>query len=893
MSARAGTKLTQFGYDQFGRGNTVFIPQAGAVQDDYLLGPGDEIVVSLRGQENAEYRITVDRSGRVSIPRINPITAAGRTLGDFRADVRNAVSRAYISTQAFVSLGSVRQIRVMVTGEVNNPGLRLVTGLSSPVDAILVSGGIKKTGSLRNVILVHEGTRTRIDLYDLLTQNGVASKLLLTDGDRIIVPPLGRTVAVVGWVKRPGIYELSNGTAGISVRSLLALAGGQEVRGRYRLSVLRVSPDGSSTMEALSGPVGLVRDSEILYALPGAQQTEDQAILSGGTALAGQYSVGKGTSLAEILKSPGALGPSPYTVFGVISRRDPQTLMRTLEAFTPIAVLHGNENVRLYSGDVVRVLSTDEARLMLAVVGAFRERRISAEEALRAPNLVTQKKTQEAWTQPAPQGSSVNSPQNTTSQLDQFGPPHTEREDIAELSTATLGDGGILELRPVLQDDMEQPNSLDQTGKTISAQRLPQNSVQNGFGRGTDEISGGGGQYGYMQGSENQQYNNQKQKQSALNLQEQDLSNGEVPTNEEAHTFGQLAKQLDIDPLVLVHFLMDHEVAINGAVHGPGSYLAGPNATLKDVVDAAGGTNGWMDKNGVELTTTSISNLTGVAQTQRKLLSYNDNLSSYIVKPHDQIHFNQAFTAVTEGAVTVQGQVRFPGKYNIERGEHLSELLLRAGGLTDEAYPYGTVFLRKSAAAVERQGYQRAADDMQNMIVAGLTRVGSEKTSPEAFTALQTFVTDLRNTKPLGRISIIADPALLAATPSRDPLLEPGDVVYIPQRPSTVTVLGQVMQPGTFQFSPKLNAKSYIDLAGGYGQYADDSLTFLILPDGTARPLRTSWLDFNDPDIPPGSTIVVPRDLSPIDTRQILLDVTSLLSSLAISAASLAVISNK
>jgi hypothetical protein len=178
------------------------------------------------------------------------------------------------------------------------------------------------------------------------------------------------------------------------------------------------------------------------------------------------------------------------------------------------------------------------------------------------------------------------------------------------------------------------------------------------------------------------------------------------------------------------------------------------------------------------------------------------------------------------------------------------------------------------------------------MIVAGLTRVGSEKTSPEAFTALQTFVTDLRNTKPLGRISIIADPALLAATPSRDPLLEPGDVVYIPQRPSTVTVLGQVMQPGTFQFSSKLTAKSYIDLAGGYGQYADDSLTFLVLPDGTARPLKTSWLDLNDPDIPPGSTIVVPRDLSPIDTRQILLDVTSLLSSLAISAASLAVISH-
>jgi protein involved in polysaccharide export with SLBB domain len=250
------------------------------------------------------------------------------------------------------------------------------------------------------------------------------------------------------------------------------------------------------------------------------------------------------------------------------------------------------------------------------------------------------------------------------------------------------------------------------------------------------------------------------------------------------------------------------------------------------------------------------------------------------------------FTAVTEGSVTIQGQVRSPGKFKIERGEHLSELLLRAGGLTDQAYPYGTVFLRKSAATIEEQGYQRAADDMESMIVAGLTRIGSEKTSPDTFTALQSFVREVRNTKPLGRISITADPAVLAANPARDPLLEPGDVVYIPQRPSTVTVLGQVMQPGTFQFSSKTTASDYIELAGGYGQYADESLKFLVLPDGTARPLESSWLNLDSPVIPPGSTIVVPRDVSPYDARQILLDVTSLLSSLAISAASLAVISN-
>jgi hypothetical protein len=157
---------------------------------------------------------------------------------------------------------------------------------------------------------------------------------------------------------------------------------------------------------------------------------------------------------------------------------------------------------------------------------------------------------------------------------------------------------------------------------------------------------------------------------------------------------------------------------------------------------------------------------------------------------------------------------------------------------------------------------------------------------------MQAFVTELRNTPAMGRISVIADPALLASHPSRDPMLEPGDVIYIPQRPSNVTVLGQVMQPGSFLFNSKTSAEDYIAMAGGYGQFADESLTFVVLPDGTARQISPSWLNFDDPNIPPGSTIVVPRDMAPIDLRQTILDITGILSQLAISAASLSVINN-
>src|SRR5258708_37350622 len=81
LSARAGVRLQQFGYDQLGVGRTVVVPETGAVADDYIMGPGDEVVVSLRGQENSDFRISVDRNGRVVLPRLAPIPATARSFG--------------------------------------------------------------------------------------------------------------------------------------------------------------------------------------------------------------------------------------------------------------------------------------------------------------------------------------------------------------------------------------------------------------------------------------------------------------------------------------------------------------------------------------------------------------------------------------------------------------------------------------------------------------------------------------------------------------------------------------------------------------------------------------------------------------------------------------------
>lgn len=896
LSQRAGTVLQQFGYDQLGRGGQVVVPETGAMQDDYVLGPGDEIVVSLRGQENSEFHANVDRNGQVVLPRLSPISATGRSFGSFREDVQAAVHRAYVATEASVAVARMRQISVVVSGEVNNPGQRLVTGLSSAVDALMLSGGIKKTGSLRAVRVVRGGRSYTFDLYSVLTGSGSGSAMRLADGDRILVPPLGKTVAVSGLVRRPGIFELASGQSSISASRLLALAGGQEVRGRYRLSILQITPQGDSSMVALSGQAGQVRDSEILFVQLSADQTTSQATLSGDSGLAGTYPVVSGTRLSDVLRAPGALGASPYTPFGIIVRKDPATLMQSLVAFTPSAVLAGRENQSLLGSDIIRILSTNEIQLLNFVVQTYVENLATQQSAIRNP--LGQKDSASNSV-----ANAVSSQTGQGLELDGIGnvPAAVQRQEVLRLLDQAAP-GSLLAKRQAQEARLAASRAAAAQQQRSRRLGPPDRESPDGasdpanpsLGQDPDSSSGQYSDSSQGQYSANGQFGDRAQPNPAHNFSEQVVDNERFALNREVQTFGELVRQLGVDPLILINFLAENRVKLDGAVRGPGYYFVGASTSLNELVQAAGGTVSWADESGVELISTAIDRQSGRSMTQRTSLPLRQGmLASYIVRPGDQIRFNQAFTDIGAGSVTVQGQVRFAGTFPIVRGERLSSLLTRAGGLTNVAYPYGTVFLRRSAAQIEREAYTRAANEVQNQLVVAMTRVGNDKIEPATFASMQTFVTELRNQQALGRISIIADPSVLASNPAQDPLLEPGDVVYIPQRPSTIAVMGQVLQPGSYPYKPGESLGDYIQRAGGYSSTADESQTFIVLPDGSARRVERSWLSFSENSLPPGSAIVVPRDVTPLDLRQTIIDVSQVLSQFAVSIASVAVLSKQ
>jgi protein involved in polysaccharide export with SLBB domain len=295
----------------------------------------------------------------------------------------------------------------------------------------------------------------------------------------------------------------------------------------------------------------------------------------------------------------------------------------------------------------------------------------------------------------------------------------------------------------------------------------------------------------------------------------------------------------------------------------------------------------------VEVTHYALDNAAGSTQSDRELVQITPpQLASLALSPGDVVHFNPLVTQRDTGVVVLTGEFRRPASYDIVRGEHLSQLIARAGGLTEEAYPYGAIFTRESVRAQEREEFARASQQIEAALATAIPHAESTDQSQALVTVTQQLVSQLRTAEPLGRVVVEADPTVLQVKPQLDPLMEPGDAVFIPKRPFYVAVAGEVLNPTSLQFRPGAKPMDYIREAGGFTQSAEDDSVFIVFPNGEAQPVQHSFWNFTAIEVPPGSTIVVPRNLSPFDLTAFLKDSTQILSQLAISAASLAIIHN-
>ena len=212
VASSLGYELPIFGQDLFRNAPSTFAPlDRVPVTPDYLIGPGDELLIRAWGQIDVNYRAVVDRDGTVYIPKIGSISVAGVRYDALTDHFRAALGRLFRNFDVDVQLGRLRSIQVFVVGQVRRPGAYTISSLSTLVNALFASGGPSNRGSKRRIILKRDGKDiTAFDLYDLLAFGDKTRDQHLLPGDVIYVSPVGQLVALAGSVNVPAIYELKD-----------------------------------------------------------------------------------------------------------------------------------------------------------------------------------------------------------------------------------------------------------------------------------------------------------------------------------------------------------------------------------------------------------------------------------------------------------------------------------------------------------------------------------------------------------------------------------------------------------------------------------------------------------------------------------------------------------
>ena len=220
-----GLNLPLFGQDLFGPLPSTFAPvDRIPVPADYVIGPGDEILLRVWGQLDMDYRASVDRNGQIHIPKVGSLNVAGLSYRQLPGFLQNAIGRVFRNFELNVTLGELRSIQIFVVGHARRPGSYTVSSLSTLVNALFASGGPSATGSMRRIQLKrNNAVVTEFDVYDLLVRGDKSKDARLMPGDILYIPPVGPMVALYGSVNTPAIYELK---ADDSLADLLTWSGG-------------------------------------------------------------------------------------------------------------------------------------------------------------------------------------------------------------------------------------------------------------------------------------------------------------------------------------------------------------------------------------------------------------------------------------------------------------------------------------------------------------------------------------------------------------------------------------------------------------------------------------------------------------------------------------------
>lgn len=733
----------------------------------YQLGAGDAMTLRIWSptQEVREYPIKVDVRGAINLPNSGRrIVVRGQTLAQAEAGLLKEIRRDVRDAEITLNLTDLRAMSINVIGEAFMPGSYQVPAVMTLFNALYVFGGPTDSGSLRHIELRrNDGTKRTFDMYRYLIFGDSRQDVPLQPGDTIFIPPVEARATVQGEVNRPSIFEVLPGE---TLKDVLGFAGNPRPTGvSQRISHTTVQPGVGLKLNDVdltkSGPANNppVYAGDIIEVFSVRAELTNMISLEGAVDQPGQYALVEGMTVRGLLQRARGILPEAYKIAHLFRQNDDKTITQIVVDLARAMKGEADHDVPLQAFDKLVVYKIGDVEWM-----GFR--RVSIRGAVRKPGTF-------------------------------------DRADGMRITDLLLQSGGLLGNAFMEQGFLQRFNADGTTGELV---RIDFRKVAVGDPAHNVE------------------------------LRDRDV--------------------LTIQSVTEAQFVPEQEVRIAGRVQNPGAYLRSSNMTLRDLIQLAGG---LMPDAGEVIEIAHARVPDGTKALQYSTAEVVAGTSNPALEAGDLVTIPQRSDFNMDvKTVIVLGSVKRPGVYAINKTtDRISDVIARAGGPTDTAFLRGAQFVRdpnllntlsqvrlvpgikevlklinedeyKRAMASAEIDRLRVAKSIQGSAsgdaAAGLAAVGLgavPKTTTTETKPLQFFQEPVTPARPLptvlpGNINVKFDEALHKPGSNNDLVLAEGDVILVPERPSTVLVTGAVTVQSAVLFESGRTVSYYVDRSGGF-----------------------------------------------------------------------------
>jgi protein involved in polysaccharide export with SLBB domain len=755
---------------------------------------------------------------------------AGMKFNEFRDYISNKITKESVGSEVSVTLGRLRSIRVFVLGEAYSPGSYSLSSLSTVTNAIIFSGGVKEIGSLRNVFIKRNGELIKsFDLYDVLLKGSTQDDIRLLPGDVIFIPVVGPQAGIKGGVKRPGIYELKKEN---SLSEIIELAG------------------------------GFWKKKEVKYI---KIYTNDES----GKRLC------KTINLSDKNWEETKIKNNDYIVIPYISRETENTVKFSGNVFAPGVYQYFNDMALqdiLRESSQLKTNSDIDYGLILresSRFGKLKALSFTPEKILNGNENVKLKPNDEIFIFPKSEKR-----QNISEEIirkiklrnfesDEYFPvvkiignvffegdyPLAENDTINELLKKACGLKPDTDLNySVLARKNKESGDIDvynlNLAKDLDFEIYPEDSL-------------------YV-------FSKRTNRPELLNS-----------------LIEKIKAQGDKENFSKV-------VSISGQIRFPGSYPLSNEMTVQNLIEYSGGFLEGSFVKYCEITRYMIGE-NDEFQIKRHRINLQGNYApaaeAFYLKPKDKVVIKTVPEWRDIPSVQITGEVNFPGVYFIENDDTISSLVELAGGLTENAFKDGCVYMREDLRKMEQQRYDAYVDQLSAQLGTRRLKEEEGRETAQADAALLSIIEKLKNAKPSGRLVIDLEGILTGN--KKDINLKDGDHLHIPMYKDEVTVMGEVFSPVSHIYEKGMELFDFIDSSGGVTESAAVKRIYTIRANGKVVPYKTGRkliFSSKNTEVFPGDTIVVPYDVTAVSSLVFWGDVTKILYQLSTSAAALSAV---